>query len=220
MSLSSNTSENLPKIAVVGAGLTAAYRLQQKGYEVHLYEARQRPGGRVLTAQLGESYEELGGKNFCDGGEAENSLKLIQDLKLEILEGVRPYFMSSCYWKQDRPPSEVLRKLESPEALGNELTKIAARSQNLQEVIDTAFDDPDLRLVLTLIMCSYEGSDLKNLDPSNFDTLYHFLMNGIEAIEKADKGQILMVKWLTLKGGKAGGNSRCYGAEFECLYKS
>ena len=31
------------------AGLTAAYRLQQRGVEVHLYEASQRLGGRMWT---------------------------------------------------------------------------------------------------------------------------------------------------------------------------
>ncbi|OJW53286.1 MAG: hypothetical protein BGO67_00860 [Alphaproteobacteria bacterium 41-28] len=195
-----------PKITVVGAGLaglTAAYRLQESGYEVHVFEARHRPGGRVLTAQLGGSYEELGGKNFSDGGTVENSLKLIHELGLEILEDERPYFMSSCYWKHDCSLSEILRKLKSPEMLANELPEIAAHSRNLQEVIDTAFEDPDVRLIFTLVMRSYEGSDLKSLDPSNFDSIYGFLMNCIKAMKKADKGQILTVTWLTLKGGNA-----------------
>ena len=47
--------ENNPKVIVIGAGLaglTTAYRLQTAGMDVDLYQARNRVGGRVLTAQL------------------------------------------------------------------------------------------------------------------------------------------------------------------------
>jgi monoamine oxidase len=201
---SSDTKGSPPKIIVVGAGLaglTAAYRLQESGYDVHVFEARHRPGGRVLTAQLGESYEELGGKNFSDGAPAENSLKLMRELGLTVLRDKRPHFMSSCYWKPDRSIIDVFRKLKPLKTLAKELPKIAAHSRNLQDVIDTAFEDPDVRLIFTLIMSSYEGSDPKTLDPSNFDSIYGFLMNCIKAMEKADKGQTLSVTWLTVKGG-------------------
>ena len=43
---------NMPRIAVVGAGLTGLYtawRLQERGDEVTIFEARDRIGGRVLT---------------------------------------------------------------------------------------------------------------------------------------------------------------------------
>lgn len=75
-------AKNEPKIAVVGAGLaglTAAYRLHQRGHDVHVYEARQRPGGRVLSVKIGESYDELGGENFLHGNEGQLSLKLIEE---------------------------------------------------------------------------------------------------------------------------------------------
>ena len=42
----------MPRIAIVGAGLTGLYtawRLQERGYEVTIFEARDRIGGRVLT---------------------------------------------------------------------------------------------------------------------------------------------------------------------------
>jgi len=45
----------MPRIAVVGAGLTGLYtawRLQERGYEVTIFEARDRIGGRVLTKTL------------------------------------------------------------------------------------------------------------------------------------------------------------------------
>ena len=53
------------KIAIIGAGLaglTAAYRLKQRGYQAEVFEARERSGGRAFTYYDGPYYEELGGK--------------------------------------------------------------------------------------------------------------------------------------------------------------
>jgi monoamine oxidase len=63
-----------PTIVVVGAGLaglTTAYRLQEKGANVHVYEARNRVGGRIFTAKIGNDIVELGGQNISDGGDFE-----------------------------------------------------------------------------------------------------------------------------------------------------
>src|SRR6202044_4227935 len=75
------------KVVVIGAGLaglTTAYRLQQlTGQPVEVYEARQRPGGRILTAHFYDSYEELGAKFLCVT-EALRLKALIQEMGLEI----------------------------------------------------------------------------------------------------------------------------------------
>src|SRR5579871_2056456 len=75
------------EISIIGAGLsglTSAYRLQQGGHQVTVYEALDRPGGRVLTYYSGNSYEELGGKFLNDGGDAVHIRNLIQELGLEV----------------------------------------------------------------------------------------------------------------------------------------
>ena len=75
-----------PKIVVIGAGLsglTCAYRLQEKGFDVSVYEAHNRVGGRVFTVSVDGYLAELGGQNIFDGGEAENMLSLIEELGLE-----------------------------------------------------------------------------------------------------------------------------------------
>ena len=76
-----------PRVVVVGAGLaglTTAYRLHQEGVDVHVYEARNRVGGRVLTAIVGNTIAELGGQNVSDGGDSENMRRLIEELGLEL----------------------------------------------------------------------------------------------------------------------------------------
>lgn len=52
-----------PKVVVIGAGLaglTSSYRLNQHGVDVHVYEARNRVGGRVFTVKLEDQIAELG----------------------------------------------------------------------------------------------------------------------------------------------------------------
>lgn len=60
-------SEKSPKVVVIGgviAGLTAAYRLNEAGMNIDLYEARDRVGGRIFTAKINDSKAELGGQNI------------------------------------------------------------------------------------------------------------------------------------------------------------
>ncbi len=76
-----------PKIVVVGAGfsgLTTAYALAKQGWDVELYEARNRIGGRVFTVNVKGHAAELGGQNIFDGGRAEHILALISELGLEL----------------------------------------------------------------------------------------------------------------------------------------
>jgi cation diffusion facilitator CzcD-associated flavoprotein CzcO len=50
-------SKSRGPVAVIGAGLaglTAAYRLQQRGFDVTVFEARDRVGGRVWTVRKGD----------------------------------------------------------------------------------------------------------------------------------------------------------------------
>ncbi|MCI0616191.1 FAD-dependent oxidoreductase, partial [bacterium] len=57
VALNGIAEEKQPAVVVIGAGLaglTTAYRLQQKGIAVHVYEARNRVGGRIFTVRLGD----------------------------------------------------------------------------------------------------------------------------------------------------------------------
>ena len=55
-------------VVVLGAGLaglTIAYELRKRGYEVQVLEARPRPGGRAHTVRRGTASEEDGGPQVC-----------------------------------------------------------------------------------------------------------------------------------------------------------
>jgi len=60
--------------------------------DVHVYEARNRVGGRVFSVKLGE----LGGHNISDGGKAENMRRLIESLDLEVFEKEVPLQWKCC----------------------------------------------------------------------------------------------------------------------------
>lgn len=58
-----------PKALILGAGisgLTAAYELDRKGYEVRVIEAADRAGGRNLTLRAGDLIDETGFPQVCE----------------------------------------------------------------------------------------------------------------------------------------------------------
>lgn len=71
------------KIIVVGAGiggLTAAYRLQQQGHDVQIFEASNRAGGRMNTLDYKGDKVEVGAQFFHSG--YKSTLKLIDEMGL------------------------------------------------------------------------------------------------------------------------------------------
>lgn len=56
------------KVVILGAGiagLTAAYELENAGYEVEILEAAHRIGGRSLTLRHGDMVDEIGNRQIC-----------------------------------------------------------------------------------------------------------------------------------------------------------
>ena len=57
------------KVVILGAGiagLTAAYELDRKGYEVIVLEASHRAGGRNMTVRHGDVVDEIGNRQVCE----------------------------------------------------------------------------------------------------------------------------------------------------------
>lgn len=99
---SSPPRENLPPVAIVGAGaagLTAALRLTQKGLPVHLYEASQRCGGRIFTRKnfnADGQFVELGAE-LVDSGHRD-LIRLARELGLKLQNLVKNDPGCDTYW--------------------------------------------------------------------------------------------------------------------------
>lgn len=184
-----------PTIAVVGAGLagmTTAYCLHEAGYEVQVYEARDRVGGRAYSVYVNGLINELGGNNIYDGGEAINLFNLARELVLEaeIVEHQIfrcPEFNGVTYSNKDLK--------EHQDRLGDITTAIhtaAAGAKNMKEIIDTVFAKDDLlKFYHNNPISRYEGSDTSILNTSSVDALLSFI--GLDS----------SVEFATIKGGNA-----------------
>lgn len=152
------------KIVIVGAGLaglTSAYRLHQLGYDVELYEARCRPGGRVCTAYFDGSYEEFGGKNIRDGGDALSIRALIKEMglstqttSLDILSGFF-YFNDQIFSIKDLISSGP----KPTESLYQALFEKTLKTNTLAELIAPLFQkNPALNALIRQNMRGYMGT--------------------------------------------------------------
>ncbi len=158
--------EEPPKVAIIGAGLaglTAGYRLDLQGMNVHLYEARERVGGRVLTVQVGDSYEELGGKNLLDGGDPTYSLPLIKELGLEVQSYPMSGEILSVFAGAVKRREDLFGPFTGPGPVTLlKLRKAGKTAPNLAQVIDRCFDGKVAQL-LHRVMRGWEGSESVDL---------------------------------------------------------
>ncbi len=201
----------MPKVAVVGAGLaglTIAYRIIQKGYDVDLYEARPRIGGRVHTVlikNLDDEYSiaELGGQNIADGGEAENILTLAHELNVEHVKESYPFTRSFYDAKIFHEYSSLISKIPfSNENLEKRLEDLAKIKWSMQEVLDELFPKRSpLKRSLTFMLNSYEGSPPHLLAPTNsLGTLCSMLSGGFSPAH----GEALTVRELSMQCFRGG----------------
>jgi len=202
-----------PKVAIIGAGLaglTIAYRLQQKGYSIDLYEARPRVGGRVHSVLLKNfednySVAELGGQNITDGGESNYFISLAKELNLELIEnhmefshlfydGLTFYDPHILLKEQKICPQEVLKKLNSYK--DNSIT--------IQDILDALFaSSPLLKRIFTFRMAAWEGSLPSKLSIyHNIETLKYMLLGGISPAHQAT-GYKPLLHLMVIKGGNA-----------------
>jgi monoamine oxidase len=200
------------KTIVVGAGLaglTIAYRLQQKGYDVEVYEARSRVGGRVHSiwqenAEGGFSLGELGAQNITDGGEATHMFALIKEFGLEIesyslefsrifYDGHKAYDVHNLLREQNFNSKELKAKLK----------QLAQSSKSMKEVIDKLFPQNSiLKRVLNFQITAFEGSRPELLSTSYIKTLEYGLLGGIAPALQV-QGYKPVLELASLKQGNA-----------------
>ncbi|EFB41694.1 hypothetical protein pah_c026o146 [Parachlamydia acanthamoebae str. Hall's coccus] len=196
-----------PKIAVVGAGLaglTTAYRLQQKGMDVDVYEARSRVGGRILTAKVRGHIAELGGQNITDGGEAKNMRRLIEELDLELISDTVSLNYAYYTGKELIFAEQLLRNNPfDPENLRIKLNKLMQESTTMRDVLRGILEEENpLYKTLAVRLAGYEGATIEKLSPIYTETLYHMLLGGLSAVHQG-AGIETYIDLLSIKGGNA-----------------
>lgn len=167
------------KIVVIGAGLsglTTAYRLHElTGETVEVYEARGRAGGRVLTAYMNETHEELGGKFINDGGDALHLKALVKEMGLEI-EAYTTITTNRKYFYQGRtaPYYVPFHSWKQPdEAAYNLMQKWAQEVDNLGGLLDRFFKNNETaRHLVELHVSGYFGNPSEQLSSHYLDDFW------------------------------------------------
>jgi len=202
------SEEIKPKVAVIGAGiagLTAAYRLHQADIDVHVYEARGRVGGRILTAIVNDQIVELGGHNICDGGAADNLHRLIDEFGIEITKTRGS--INNNYFTGDELIS--VRKLLDPKEfdpviLKTQLADIASRSSNMLGCLKEFFHGEDLLYkIFATRLSGYEGGTVEKLSSFYVRTFYHQLLGGICAVHQSGDFEDYSLNFMRIKGGNS-----------------
>ena len=196
------------EISIIGAGLsglTCAYRLQQKGYQISIYEALNRSGGRVLTHFSRNSHEELGGKFLNDGGDAHYTTALVQELGLGIDFKEIPFTKNYVYKGKFLPFNSLLKTLPpANEKTYQQLKKIASSSQNLREIFDQFFKEQPLIIhFFELLMRGYEGSSSSALSVKYLDLFWSFYKRDLENLSLEKQGIQPTFTVNTVKGGNS-----------------
>lgn len=203
-----HSNENIAVIGAGLAGLTVAYRLKQKGYDVHVYEARPRVGGRVHSALIknltGEySVAELGGQNITDGGEANHICSLAKELDLEVLSSTFQFSGLFFDGKQYYDRAELLSQL--PPDILQHLPELAKACDSLQEILDQLLEGfPLQKRMISYMLNAYEGlaPNYLSTQPHNLNTLKFMLQGGVSQAYFVTQVDTAILR-STLKGGNA-----------------
>ncbi len=195
-----------PKVVVIGAGLaglTTAYRLQAAGMDVNVYEARNRVGGRVLTANLNNQVVELGAQTFTNPLKHPHLCCLIHEFGLEIVENIVPLNYSYFDGEKLIPTAQLIEKLQLDSSdLHNKLIEISATCSNMKEVLEKLMrkDDP-LFKIMAIKLAIYEGDSIEKLSTLYIDTLSYFLTELISVKTKEEEN--CYINRSSIKNGNA-----------------
>lgn len=181
------------QVAVIGAGiagLTTAYRLHKAGIAVEVFEARDRPGGRIWTYQDGVSYEELGGKFLDDGTEGVEIKALIHELGLEVVS----YYISSSkiYYSEGKAYNyyDLYAHAPPPTEENYSLLQCQSKLEPLLIVLRRFFSEhSELMRLMELQIGNYEGSAIEDLDDYYLPLFWGFYKWSYQIAKGEEKAQ-------------------------------
>ncbi len=196
------------EITIIGAGLsglTCAHRLQQQGHTVAVFEALERPGGRILTHYTENSHEELGGKFISDGGPAVHLRGLLQELGLETDAHEVPH--SKNYIQDGKSVSYYpLHEILPPanEQTQQALKAVAANCMRLSEVLDRFCEgQPLARHLIELRTRNYEGAGSADLSVLYLDLFWEYYERSANNLLLERQGARAFYDVASIKGGNS-----------------
>lgn len=197
-------------VAIVGAGLaglTTGCRLYDMGFDLNIYEAKNRVGGRVISIYIGEDEStervaELGGHNILDAVSSENIRSLIEEFDLETIKSTQPIQLYHLKEGAISDPHSALKKIGfTPASVKARLNLICKHAETMHDVLHELFKDDELLYESFRIRLEdYEGDSVHNLSASCVDSLYKFL---IEELYSNPEDEICYEKYLYIKGGNS-----------------
>jgi monoamine oxidase len=188
----------MKKVVIIGAGLaglTTGYRLYKKGFDVHVYEARNRVGGRILSALVNGHIAELGGENIADGGSCENINQLLQEFGLELFRSESSFNVFFHYENMLFPKNDLIKKQNlNLETLKGQLYTIKQTSISMQDILNQLKLDEPLKKCLNVSLAGYEGASADKLSSSYIETLYYMIKGGLSAAHQGNTTAFARVK--------------------------
>lgn len=144
-------------VVIIGAGLaglSSAHYLNKAGIKPYIFEARGRIGGRVHTTHFFNNvFDELGGKEINDGGDAENLKTLAAELEVKIIKINAPHHVRTLNSSQ-----QIVDFFDLFDEIPNNLNNSSLSFSSLSERLDFFFQKSSMKrgLLETWISC-YEG---------------------------------------------------------------
>lgn len=193
------------KVGVIGGGiggLSAAYRLHTMGFDVEVFEAKERLGGRILSAFTDNVTSELGGHNIGDGGDAPFLRKIVNELGLDLVE--KEYPMNQAFYFEGKQFSDhsIYRGEFSPVELKGRLDTLRLTCDNMDQVLLNLFpNNKKAYEMLSSKLAGYEGDIPSSLSTCYVDTLYTMILGGLSSFHALNEQGETRINFVTVKGG-------------------
>lgn len=204
-----SANEQNPKVAIIGgglSGLTAGHKLTQAGIDVEIFEAKERVGGRVLSAYVKGVLVELGGQSLSDGGSAATILSLADEFGIGVIERMKKLNLYYCVGGEKKLIGNMAESLGySDEELSKKLAELSQKSTSMQDIIDALFDKTDdNHQIASSRLAIYEGSAPSKLSVGSIDVLEEMLKGGLSTVHQNEScDDVFTIKVKSIDGGNA-----------------